>query len=109
MKSPPTSKGILPGTSRYLINLMANAPKFTETGEISLSINIAEQNEDAVLVLAAVRDTGIGIDEDKRSIIFRAFSSGGRVHDPKIRRYGTRSFHIEEACTPDERRHMGRE
>ena len=70
---------------QVLINLMTNAPKFTESGEISLSIDITEQNEDSVLVLSTVHDTGIGIDEDKRSIIFEPFR---QADGSTTRKYG---------------------
>lgn len=70
---------------QVLINLMTNAPKFTESGEISLSIDIAERNEDSVLVLSTVHDTGIGIDEDKRNIIFEPFR---QADGSTTRKYG---------------------
>ncbi len=70
---------------QVLINLMANAPKFTESGEISLGINVVEKSEDHVLIMATVHDTGIGIDEENRNIIFEPFR---QADGSTTRKYG---------------------
>lgn len=63
-----------PGRYRQvLLNLMGNATKFTETGEIELSIDIESEYEDNIELHAVVRDTGIGIPKDKQADIFEAF------------------------------------
>ncbi|MGH8516910.1 MAG: response regulator, partial [Panacagrimonas sp.] len=62
-------------------NLLSNALKFTDTGEVAL--RIAGGPDDTILF--AVRDTGLGIAADQQSIIFEAFrQADGSVH----RRYG---------------------
>lgn len=59
---------------QVLVNLLGNAAKFTEKGEIELKIEkISGSNEEAALRFA-VRDTGIGIKPDKQQKIFEAFS-----------------------------------
>jgi signal transduction histidine kinase/CheY-like chemotaxis protein len=63
-----------PGRYRQvLLNLMGNATKFTETGEIELSMDIEDEYEDAIKLHTVVRDTGIGIPKDKQDAIFEAF------------------------------------
>ncbi|MCE7060227.1 response regulator [Dyadobacter sp. CY343] len=61
---------------QVLINLLSNAAKFTESGEIELKIEIldyAPLNSDAITCRFIVRDTGIGIREEKKAKIFQAF------------------------------------
>ena len=63
-----------PGRFRQvLLNLMGNAVKFTESGEIDLCLDIEEQRDDLVKLHAVVRDTGIGIAKDQINAIFDAF------------------------------------
>ena len=59
---------------QILINLLGNAAKFTEQGEIELKIDVVKEQEGLSLIRFAVRDTGIGIKEDKKDKIFEAFA-----------------------------------
>ena len=59
---------------QILINLMGNAAKFTESGEIELFLDVEDENETQVKLHAKVRDTGIGIAKDKISTIFSPFN-----------------------------------
>ena len=54
---------------QILKNLLSNALKFTESGEVKLEINIAENNR----ISFAVHDTGIGIPEQQQQMVFEAF------------------------------------
>ncbi|MFC1591851.1 response regulator [Thermodesulfobacteriota bacterium] len=58
---------------QVLINLMGNAAKFVKEGEIELSLTIEEETDDRILLHTQVRDTGIGIPEDKIESIFDVF------------------------------------
>jgi signal transduction histidine kinase/CheY-like chemotaxis protein len=58
---------------QVLLNLLGNAIKFTEQGEVVLSVQAQENTPDGVLVHFAVRDTGIGIAPEKLARIFEAF------------------------------------
>jgi PAS domain S-box-containing protein len=59
---------------QILINLKGNAIKFTEQGEISLAVYLAEETPADVLLRFEVRDTGTGIKPDAQKKIFDAFS-----------------------------------
>jgi CheY-like chemotaxis protein len=54
---------------QVLKNLLSNALKFTEEGEVELTVSRADDGR----VALAVRDTGIGVSEDKQKLIFEAF------------------------------------
>jgi PAS domain S-box-containing protein len=61
---------------QVLINLLSNAAKFTESGEIELKIEILDYEpttSDVITCRFIVRDTGIGIREEKKAKIFEAF------------------------------------
>jgi two-component system, sensor histidine kinase and response regulator len=63
-----------PGRFRQVLaNLVGNAAKFTETGEIELALGVEEEQEDRVKLHATVRDTGIGIPAEHIEAIFDAF------------------------------------
>ncbi len=59
---------------QVLINLIGNAIKFTERGEIVVSIAVEARDEASVTLQMAVRDSGIGIPADKLDSIFEAFA-----------------------------------
>jgi len=59
---------------QILVNLVGNAVKFTSSGEVSVHVTHEEQEGDRLLLRFAVRDTGIGIPEEKQQLIFEAFS-----------------------------------
>jgi len=58
---------------QILINLLGNATKFTERGEIELKINVLNETGDHTLFRFSVTDTGIGIKAEKQELIFEAF------------------------------------
>ena len=59
---------------QILINLANNAVKFTEFGEIVVSTEVADRNEDRVTLKFAVSDSGIGLTPDQIDKLFEAFS-----------------------------------
>ena len=64
-----------PGRIRQvLINLVGNAIKFTQRGEVTLRAELHAQDGKDLIIHLAVRDTGIGIAPDKQQLIFDAFS-----------------------------------
>ncbi|MBI3649490.1 MAG: PAS domain S-box protein [Acidobacteria bacterium] len=70
---------------QILINLVGNAVKFTNTGEVVLSIEVKAQNDDEAFLEFAVTDTGIGLTVEKQQFIFEAFVQGD---SSMTRRYG---------------------
>jgi two-component system sensor histidine kinase/response regulator len=84
-KLPARIKGD-PGRFRQvLLNLLGNAAKFTERGEIELSIKVEKEDSLNITLLTAIRDTGIGIPEDKHETIFQAFR---QADGTTTRKYG---------------------
>jgi len=64
-----------PGRIRQiLINLIGNAIKFTEAGEVVLKVSTEWENPEKVCLRFMVSDTGIGIPKEKQDLIFEAFS-----------------------------------
>ncbi len=59
---------------QVLINLCNNAVKFTEQGEIVISTNLLEKQDEWVMLQFSVRDTGVGLTEEQKGKLFQAFS-----------------------------------
>ena len=59
---------------QVLINLSNNAVKFTREGEIVISTKVAEKDEKSVTLQFCVRDTGVGLTEEQKGKLFKAFS-----------------------------------
>ena len=70
---------------QVVINLVGNAVKFTEEGEVEVGLAVEEALPDAVCLRLWVRDTGIGIAPEKRAQIFDSFS---QVDSSTSRRFG---------------------
>jgi two-component system, sensor histidine kinase and response regulator len=63
-----------PGRLRQVIvNLVGNGIKFTNEGEVTVSVDLESESEDETTLLFAVKDTGIGIPREKHEAIFEAF------------------------------------
>ena len=61
---------------QVLLNLIGNAIKFTEQGEVVLEIGKRSESADTIVLDFTVRDTGIGIDAARQEHMFDAFSQG---------------------------------
>ena len=59
---------------QILSNLLSNAVKFTETGEVELKVTFDPQENDMGRFSFFVRDTGVGITQDQKDKLFKAFS-----------------------------------
>ena len=71
--------------SQVLTNLVSNAVKFTERGEIFVGCELVEQENEYVSLAFAVRDTGIGMNREQQRRIFSAFS---QADNSTTRKYG---------------------
>ncbi len=71
--------------NQILINLLSNAEKFTEAGEIELKLSFAMEDDDHAKIRFAVRDTGIGIGELHKRRLFKAFT---QLDSSTTRKYG---------------------
>lgn len=75
-----------PGRLRQiLLNLVGNGLKFTEQGEIAVDVRPVSQNAETIMLRFSVRDTGIGIPEDRLARIFDAFE---QADTSTTRRFG---------------------
>lgn len=75
-----------PGRLRQvLVNLIGNSIKFTDVGEVVVEVVRQDQTESSVQLLFVVRDTGIGIPEEKFRTIFESFS---QADTSTTRKYG---------------------
>jgi PAS domain S-box-containing protein len=70
---------------QILVNLVGNAIKFTAQGEVAVGVDLEEQNGEDAILHFVVRDTGIGIPEEKQRLIFKAFS---QADGSTTRRFG---------------------
>ena len=71
---PDTLVGDAGRLNQVIINLLGNAIKFTQHGEIVLQVKPEQLTENQVTLLIAVSDTGIGIPPEKQQLIFDAFA-----------------------------------
>jgi signal transduction histidine kinase/CheY-like chemotaxis protein/HPt (histidine-containing phosphotransfer) domain-containing protein len=70
---------------QIIINLMGNSIKFTETGEVVVNVWVESRTEESAMLHFAIKDTGIGIPQDKQQVIFQAFA---QADSSTTRNYG---------------------
>ena len=71
--------------TQILINLINNAIKFTNQGEVKLSCELKSIEHDMVQLVFKITDTGIGIPTDKTTSVFERFNQG---NTETTRKYG---------------------
>ncbi len=70
---------------QVLTQLLVNAVKFTERGEIALRVSVEKETESQIWLTWRITDTGIGIEEDNQKHLFEPFRQGD---GSRTRRYG---------------------
>jgi signal transduction histidine kinase/CheY-like chemotaxis protein len=70
---------------QILTNLVGNAVKFTESGEIAVTVSVAGSEDGGALLDFAVSDTGVGISTEAQSRLFQSFS---QVDGSNTRKHG---------------------
>ena len=70
---------------QIVLNLVGNAIKFTDRGEVLVQAQVESRHDQKVQMHFSVRDTGIGIPPEKQQVIFEAFS---QADSSTTRRYG---------------------
>jgi len=88
--TPPFIKGDITRLRQIVINLVGNALKFTEKGEVFIEIKPFEKVEnkhpgDSIKILFMIKDTGIGISQEGMNKLFKDFS---QVDSSTTRNYG---------------------
>jgi signal transduction histidine kinase/ActR/RegA family two-component response regulator len=71
--------------NQILLNLVSNAIKFTEKGEIRITVICLDENKESIRIDFGVKDTGIGIPLDKQERIFESFE---QATNDTARRFG---------------------
>jgi len=82
---PPFITGDLIRLRQILVNLVDNAVKFTEDGDVTVSVSFFKKENDLLELLFAVKDSGIGIPSEKMKLLFQAFS---QISTSATRKYG---------------------
>ncbi len=82
---PETLLGDPSRIRQMIVNLVGNSIKFTEHGEIFVSVERASETAETIDLHFAIRDSGVGIPEDKQQKIFEAFS---QADGSMTRKYG---------------------
>jgi len=82
---PQHLKGDSTRVKQIMMNLVGNAIKFTQDGEVTVKLKLIKRKGPAVIIDFSVQDTGIGIAEDKIALLFSSFS---QVDSSITRKYG---------------------
>lgn len=72
--TPVAINGDVTRLRQILTNLVSNAVKFTEEGEVFITASANQMHDDVYEIKFAVKDTGIGIPKDKMNKLFKSFS-----------------------------------
>lgn len=82
---PDTLVGDATRLTQILVNLIGNAIKFTQHGNVRIEVYLKQRNESRLVVGFKIQDSGIGIEKEKLNTIFERFS---QAEDSITRNYG---------------------
>ncbi|MEN2399183.1 ATP-binding protein [Flavobacterium sp. MC2016-06] len=82
---PETVIGDQGRLNQILVNLTGNALKFTQEGEVTISVKMVNETDDQYSLRFSVKDTGIGIKQEKIKTVFERFT---QAEDSTTRRFG---------------------
>ena len=85
---PDRLSGDLVRLRQVLVNLIGNAIRFTEQGEIMVSVRELSRSDRSIVLQMSVRDTGIGIANDKLELIFQPFAQADGSMTRKVQGTG---------------------
>ena len=105
---PPQLVGDPGRLRQIIINLIGNAIKFTERGEVYVDVRAEAIAANKVRLHCAVADTGIGIPPDKLQTHLRFVQPGRPLDDAAFRRHRAGACHFREAGEPHARADLGR-
>ena len=96
--TPPAVLGDVTRVRQVLVNLVSNAVKFTEQGEVVLTVSSAPLAGDHYELRFEVRDTGIGIPPDRMDRLFHSFSQVDASTTRRYRRDGAGPGDQQKLC-----------
>lgn len=76
---PKQLSGDITRYKQILYNLVGNANKFTENGEVKIKVRISSKSENHLVISTQVCDNGIGMSEDEQKEIFKPFSQSNQT------------------------------
>ena len=104
---PAAVDGDVTRLRQVLLNLLANAVKFTEAGEVVLTVSAKTADGAASSCSFAVRDTGIGLSRSRHRQAVPELQPGRQQHHAQVRRHRARAGHQQAAGRADGRHDVG--
>ena len=80
---------------QIVVNLVGNAIKFTEQGEVVVRVSVESKDDEDVMLRFEVEDTGIGIPPDRKALLFNSFT---QVDASVTRKYGGTGLGLAICC-----------